>query len=81
MKKITKKPALPTIRIMSEREEVYSILSLEMDDKAFTEIVKIGKDVITPEDYFQIGFLYAVHEFLAKEEKSKPKAKPKRVKK
>jgi hypothetical protein len=46
---------LPTIRIVSEEEEMHVKLELEMEDKTHDMLVKWGKEVATDEDYINIA--------------------------
>ena len=47
--------ALPVIRIVSEEEESFVNLGLEMDDSTYDMLVKWGKEVATDEDFLQIA--------------------------
>lgn len=47
--------ALPVIRIVSEEEEPFVNLGLEMDESTHDMLVKWGKEVATDEDYVQIA--------------------------
>ena len=46
---------LPIIRIVSEEEEMYVKLELEMEDSTHDMLVKWGKEVATDEDYINIA--------------------------
>ena len=46
---------LPIIRIVSEEEEPFVNLGLEMEDSTHDMLVKWGKEVATDEDYVQIA--------------------------
>ena len=46
---------LPTIRIVSEEEEMHVKLSLEMEDETHKMLVKWGKEVASDEDYINIA--------------------------
>lgn len=46
---------LPLIRIISEEEETFVCLGLEMEDSTHDMLVKWGREVATDEDYVQIA--------------------------
>ena len=46
---------LPTIRIVSEEEEMHVKLGLEMEDETHDMLVKWGKEVASDEDYINIA--------------------------
>ena len=46
---------LPIIKIVSEEEEAFVKLELEMDDKTHEMLVKWGKEVASDEDYVNIA--------------------------
>ena len=46
---------LPTIRIVSEEEEMHVKLGLEMEDSTHKMLVKWGKEVASDEDYINIA--------------------------
>jgi len=46
---------LPIIRIISEEEETFVRLGLEMEDSTHDMLVKWGKEIATDEDYIQIA--------------------------
>ena len=52
--KIQKKD-LPIIRIVSEEEEMFVKLGLEMEDSTHDMLVKWGKEIATDDDYIQIA--------------------------
>jgi len=51
---------LPIIRIVSEEEEMYVKLELEMEDSTHDMLVKWGKEVATDEDYINIALTDAL---------------------
>ena len=60
MKKKTKKAQsfisdLPIIKILSEEEELFVKLNLEMEDKTHDMLVKWGKEIASDEDYINIA--------------------------
>ena len=60
MKKKTKKAQsfisdLPIIKILSEEEELFVKLNLEMEDETHEMLVKWGKEVASDEDYINIA--------------------------
>ena len=48
-------PDLPIIRIVSEEEELFVKMELEMEDKTHDMLVKWGKEVASDEDYINIA--------------------------
>ena len=48
-------PDLPIIKILSEEEELFVKMELEMDDKTHDMLVKWGKEVASDEDYINIA--------------------------
>ena len=52
--------ALPVIKIVSEKEEPFINLGLEMDDSTHDMLVKWGKEVATDHDFVQIAFTYGI---------------------
>ena len=46
---------LPIIKIVSEEEEMYVKLGLEMEDETHDMLVKWGKEVASDEDYINIA--------------------------
>ena len=48
-------PDLPIIKILSEEEEMYVKLGLEMEDETHDMLVKWGKEVASDEDYINIA--------------------------
>ena len=55
-------PTLPTIRIVSEEEEMHVNLGLEMEDETHKILVKWGKEVATDEDYVRIAIDAGIRE-------------------
>lgn len=53
---------LPTIRIVSEEEEMHVKLGLEMEDKIHEMLVKWGKEVASDEDYVRIAIDAGIRE-------------------
>jgi len=51
---------LPIIRIISEEEEAFIRLGLEMEDSTHDMLVKWGKEVATDEDFVQIALEYGI---------------------
>lgn len=60
------KNEIPTIRILSEEEEMHIKLELEMEDDTLDVLVRWGKEAATDEDYANIaireGLLNALKE-------------------
>jgi hypothetical protein len=52
--------ALPIIRIVSEEEELFVNLGLEMDDSTHDMLVEWGKEVATDEDFVQIAMTHGI---------------------
>ena len=48
-------PDLPIIRIVSEEEELFVKMELEMEDTTHDMLVKWGKEVASDEDYINIA--------------------------
>ena len=46
---------LPIIKILSEEEELFVKLNLEMEDKTHDMLVKWGKEIASDEDYINIA--------------------------
>ena len=63
---------LPTIRVVSEEDEMHVKLELEMEDETMDILVKWGKEEATDEDYAGIaireGLLNALREKEAEDE-------------
>ena len=57
-------PTLPTIRIVSEEEEMHVKLGLEMEDKTHDMLVKWGKEVASDEDYVEIAVRAGLREYV-----------------
>jgi len=55
---------LPHIVIEKVEDIAMSKMTLRMGDKIFEEIVKVGVQVATARDYFEIGFLHLIHDTL-----------------
>ena len=53
---------LPIIRIVSEEEEMYVKLELEMEDSTHDMLVKWGKKVASDEDYVRIAIDAGIRE-------------------
>jgi len=51
---------LPIIRVVSEEEEIFVNLGLEMEDSTHDMLVKWGKEVATDEDFVQIALEYGI---------------------
>ena len=48
-------PDLPIIKIVSEEEELFVKMELEMEDETHDMLVKWGKEVASDEDYIEIA--------------------------
>ena len=53
---------LPIIRVVSEEEEIFVNLGLEMEDSTHDMLVKWGKEAATDEDYIQIAIHASLQE-------------------
>jgi hypothetical protein len=53
---------LPVIRIISEEDEMFTKLNLEMEDDTHAMLVKWGKEVATDEDYISIAIREGIME-------------------
>ena len=61
---------LPIIRILSEEEELFVKLNLEMEDETHDMLVEWGKEVATDEDYISIAIRHGLEEYLESLEES-----------
>jgi hypothetical protein len=57
-------PDLPIIKIISEEEELFVKLNLEMEDKTHKMLVKWGKEVASDEDYISIAIRAGLEEYV-----------------
>ena len=69
MKKKTKKAQsfisdLPIIKIISEEEEMFVKMNLEMEDKTHDMLVKWGKEIASDEDYIGIAIRAGLEEYV-----------------
>ena len=55
---------LPIIKILSEEEEMFTKLNLEMEDETYDMLVKWGKEVASDEDYINIAIRHGLEEYL-----------------
>ena len=55
---------LPTIRIVSEEEEMHVKFGLEMEDETHKMLVKVGKEVATDEDYINIAISDGIKHYI-----------------
>jgi hypothetical protein len=55
---------------VSEEEELFVKMNLEMDDKTHDMLVKWGKEVASDEDYIGIAIRHGLEEFLESLEES-----------
>ena len=55
---------LPIIKILSEEEELFVKMNLEMEDETHDMLVKWGKEVASDEDYVSIAMRHGLEEFL-----------------
>jgi hypothetical protein len=55
---------LPVIKILSEEEELFVKLNLEMEDKTHKMLVKWGKEVASDEDYISIAIRAGLEEYV-----------------
>ena len=60
---------LPIIRIVSEEEELFVKLGLEMEDSTHDMLVKWGKEVATDEDYVQIAISSGIKHLAEEDQK------------
>jgi len=56
---------LPTIRIVSEEEEMHVKLELEMEDSTHEMLVKWGKEIASDADYIQIAITAGLKHFIS----------------
>ena len=69
MKKTKKKAQsfisdLPIIKILSEEEELFVKMNLEMEDETHDMLVKWGKEVASDEDYINIAITAGLQEYV-----------------
>ena len=57
-------PDLPIIKIVSEEEEMYVKMGLEMEDETHDMLVKWGKEVASDEDYIGIAIRAGLEEYV-----------------
>ena len=55
---------LPVIRIVSEEEELFVKMELEMEDETHDMLVKWGKEVASDEDYIGIAIRAGLEEYV-----------------
>ena len=55
---------LPIIKILSEEEEVFVKMNLEMEDETHKMLVKWGKEVASDEDYISIAIRAGLEEYV-----------------
>jgi len=55
---------LPIIKILSEEEEMFVKMNLEMEDKTHKMLVKWGKEVASDEDYISIAITAGLEEYV-----------------
>jgi hypothetical protein len=53
---------LPIIKIVSEEEEMYVKMELEMEDETHDMLVKWGKEIASDEDYVRIAIDAGIQE-------------------
>jgi len=56
---------LPVIRILSEEEELFVKMELEMEDETHDMLVKWGKEVASDEDYINIAITDGLKHFIS----------------
>ena len=59
---------LPIIKILNTTDEASVKLELELDDEAYERIVEIGRDGATDDDFFSLGFIKLMEEYLDENE-------------
>jgi len=59
---------LPIIKILNTTDEASVKLELDMDDAAYERIVEIGRDGATDDDFFSLGFIKLMEEYLDENE-------------
>ena len=55
---------LPIIRIVSEEDEMFTRLELEMEDDTKAMLVRWGKEVATDDEYAEIAIRRGLEEFV-----------------
>lgn len=61
---------LPVIRIVSEEDEMFTRLELEMEDDTKSMLVRWGKEVATDDEYAEIAIRRGLEEFVERYGKS-----------
>jgi len=61
---------LPIIKILSEEEEMFVKMDLEMEDETHDMLVKWGKEVASDEDYIGIAIRAGLEEYMDSIEES-----------
>ena len=56
---------VPVIKIVDTIEEESVKLQLDMDDEAYTTLVRIGKEEASDDDFFKIGFIKVMEDYIA----------------
>jgi len=62
---------LPVIRILSEEDEMFTRLELEMEDETKAMLVGWGKEVATDDEYAEIAIRRGLEEFVERYGESK----------
>lgn len=57
---------LPVIRIISEEDEMFTRLELEMEDSTKAMLVRWGREVATDDEFAEIAIRRGLEEFVAK---------------
>jgi len=55
---------LPIIKILSEEEEMFVKMNLEMEDETHDMLVKWGKEIASDEDYISIAIRAGLEEYV-----------------
>jgi len=55
---------LPIIKILSEEEEMFVKMNLEMEDETHKMLVKWGKEIASDEDYISIAIRAGLEEYV-----------------
>jgi len=55
---------LPVIKIISEEEELFVKMNLEMEDETHKMLVKWGKEIASDEDYISIAITAGLEEYV-----------------
>jgi hypothetical protein len=68
---------LPAITILSEKDISYTHMEVDVSDEVRDILIKLGRDIISDDDLFQLGFIHALKEGIKYVDDSNKKLLPK----